>query len=292
MYFIFLIVLCSLYGGVLFMNYNSVTDTYNSYMRNKEYYEKNNIDIDDTSSYKITKNNDNTVTIDNPISYYKKKVGQYIYASNPKYTISQMMEASMLFCPLLFGVFGLISATSDSKYKTIKFKTIRISKKDYTISKQCALILGSVSIITISLIIAKIMGYLMFSLLNRGIPISNFKYVLEASKGNFIKYIFGCIVAICFAEIGYTLGTIFRNTLIGTIGIAIYSLFSKNIGKYDLNNALKGLAKTVFDFKGVINISTSIDISTIESFIVIGMVIVICFISSLVIITKRTSFVS
>lgn len=291
-YTIFLSILCLLFGIVLFMNYNAATDTYTSYNNSKAYYEKNNIDMDESAPYEIIQNEDTSITISNPIAYYKEKVGQYIYAASPNYTISQMLETSVLFFPLFFGVLGLIYATFDFNYKTIKVRTIRSSKNDYSISKHFVLIFSSVFLLSIALILAKLIGLLMFQLLKNSIPIDNFNYSLDNSHSILIKYIFGCIVAICFAEIGYTLGIIFKKCFIGSILIAIYSLFFNNIGKYDLNNSIKELAKNIFDFYGVINIGTTRFISVTESILVISFVIIFCLITSVLIIRKRTSFVN
>lgn len=88
------------------------------------------------------------------------------------------------------------------------------------------------------------------------------------------------------------MGIIFKNNLIGTIIIAVYSLFLNSIGKYDLNNVLKELAKKIFDFYGVINIGSTFAISTGECILVIGIIILFCLITSIVIVQKRSSFIS
>lgn len=291
-YIIFGGILCLLFGIVLFMNYNAANDIYEGYNNSKTYYEKNNIDMNESDSYDIIQNKDSSVTVSNPIAYYKEKVAQYIYAASPDYTISQMLESSILFFPLLFGVFGLVYATFDFNYKTIKVRTIRNSKKDLVISKHIVIILNIIFILSISLIFAKLMGFLMFELLKKSIPIESFNYSLQQSNNIFIKYIFGIIIAICFSEIGYLLGIIFKNNLIGTIIIAVYSLFLNSIGKYDLNNVLKELAKKIFDFYGVINIGSTFAISTGECIFVIGIIILFCLITSIVIVQKRSSFIS
>ena len=291
-YIIFSGILCLLFGIILFMNYTAATDIYEGYNNSKAYYEKNNIDMNESDSYDIIQNNDSSVTVSNPIAYYKEKVVQYIYAASPNYTISQMLETSILFFPLLFGVLGLVYATFDFNYKTIKVRTVRNSKKDLVISKHIVIILNSIFILSISLIFAKLMGYLIFELLKNSIPVESFNYSLQQSNNIFIKYIFGIVTAICFAEIGYLLGIIFKNNLIGTIIIAVYSLFLNSIGKYDLNNVLKELAKKIFDFYGVINIGSTFAISTGECILVIGIIILFCLITSIVIVQKRSSFIS
>ena len=59
-----------------------------------------------------------------------------------------------------------------------------------------------------------------------------------------------------------------------------------------VNNVLKELAKKIFDFYGVINIGSTFAISTGECILVIGIIILFCLITSIVIVQKRSSFIS
>jgi len=158
-YLIITLLLVTLYGIVLFMNYNSVTDTYNTYLRYVDYYEKNNLDIetDLNGDYKIEKSGNN-INITNPILYTKESLSKYIYAASPKYTLSQLLESSILFFPLVFGILGLVIATNDYKYRTIKLRTIRISRFKFGMVKQLSIIFSSFIMIAISLSIAYILG--------------------------------------------------------------------------------------------------------------------------------------
>lgn len=290
-FIIITVILCACYSVMLFMNYNSVTDSYASYVHCKEYYEENNIQ-EEGESYDMEVNEDGSVTVSNPIVYYEKIVGQYMFASSPKYTLTQMMEVAIIIFPLLFGVLGLIASTYDYKYKTIKNKLIRLTKNEYLISKNISLVIISLASIVISLIYAKIAGHIMFNMLKQAFPYKEFDYTSFMVGNIGLKFITVMLMAICYLEIGFLLGIAFKNTLIGTVIVAVYSLLCRDMFKYDLNNAFTQLFRNIFENYGVVTISPNNEITTFLAITIILLTMVGSFILSAIIINKRSAFVS
>ena len=111
-YYITLILLSLLFGIILFMNYNAVIDTHEAYLKYENYYKSNGLDLESDlkGEYKVEKH-ERGERIENPIAYYKESVGKYLYSASPKYLVSEFLESSTLFFPLVFGILGLFVST-------------------------------------------------------------------------------------------------------------------------------------------------------------------------------------
>lgn len=293
-YYIVLILLVLLFGLTIFLNYNSVIDTYKSYKKTVNYYEKQGLDIqkDLAGEYKVEKN-ENSVTVSNPILYHKDSVSKYAYAASPKYTFSQLLESSILYFPLVFGILGLLVGTSDFKYKAIKVKTVRMDKKTLGIVKQLSIALISFIIMLTALMISYILGWIMYNKLCARVPIAQFDIgTVTTSSSIIIKFIFGYIIALVFAEIGYTLGIIFKNVIVGMIAIIAYMFFLPNLGRFDLKNCIFYFAKKVFDFYGVISVQSPKETTSIEAGLIMLFVTIILVSTNIIVLVKRSSFES
>jgi len=291
-YIILLLLLCGIFFAILFMNYNSVFDSYDSYVRTKQYYQENNLDIEEdlSGTYTYEKVGD-TVNVSNPILYYKECVGRFLYAASPEYTTSQMLESSILFFPLLFGILGLVVSNNDYKYKTIKLKSVMVSKRDFGIFKQLSIIISSFSILAAALLIAKIAGYLEYSIVCTKLPVSDFYLGGMLPRSTvFTKVMFGYGIALLYAEIGYTLGIVFKNTLVGAAAIAAYTLAVPNLGKFDLKNSLYYFAHNVFDFYGVISLEASKETSLFAAISVVVILFILFITVNMAVITRRSSY--
>ncbi|MDT8719646.1 hypothetical protein IAI10_23680 [Clostridium sp. 19966] len=294
-YYIILALLIILFGFILFLNYSSVTDTYNSYKKTESYYKQNGLDIQKDLSdpnYKV-ENNENGGTISNPILYHKKTVSRYAYAASPRYTLSQLMESCVLLFPIVFGALGLIVANNDFKYRTIKLKTVRMHKISFSISKQLSIAFVSLIILIAALLISYGIGSIMYWRLSSVIPIEQFKSGVVPTKSPMTtKFIFVYAIALLFAEIGYSLGILFKNIYVGIIAIVVYMFVFPNLGKFDLKNSIFYFQQKIFDFYGVISVESPKNISTLSAGMIILSIVSILVIANMTIIVKRSSFES
>lgn len=293
-YYIITIFLVALYGCILFMNYNSVVDTYSEYKSTESYYKENGLDIQEdlASSYKLEGTEDNG-TVSNPILFHKTSVARYLYAASPRYTFTQLIESSVLLFPLVFGVLGLIVANNDFKYRTIKLKTVRMDRSSFGISKQLSIAFVIFIILVTALAISCFMGFIMYSKLSGIIPIEQFKSGEVPTKSLMItKFIFAYAIALIFAEIGYSIGIIFKNISVGIIAIVVYMFVLPNFGKFDFKNSIYYFQKNVFDFYGVISVQSPEKTSLLLSGLIILSIVTVLIITNMITLVKRSSFES
>ncbi len=135
------------------------------------------------------------------------------------------------------------------------------------------------------------MGKVMFTALSSTIPIAEFEIKpLTTSSWLITKFFFCYIVALIFAEIGYTLGLIFKNSLVGILTIIAYMFVLPNLGRFDFKNSLHYIANKVFEFYGVISIQSVEDTSLMVAILVMLFVLVLSFIINMIVLVKRSSY--
>ncbi|REJ25519.1 MAG: hypothetical protein C6P37_14915 [Caldibacillus debilis] len=295
-YFILVMFLCGLFGVVLFLNYSSVTELYQEYEGLINYYEKNNLNIEEELNNEyIVETSENGGTIINPIVYYNDALSKYIYAASSEYRLSQLLESSILYFPIVFGLLGLVISTNDYKYRTIKLRTVRINKNRLGLAKQISIAISSFIIIVVSLLFAYIVGEIMYQYLAGKIPIKDFPIETDTfgdRSSIFLKFFFAYIIALFFAEIGYTFGILFKNMYVGIIIIFVYTFIIPNLGVYDLKNTIFYFANQIFDFYGVISADVSENTGFISSFFIILLTFILSFVVNNIVFKKRSSFES
>lgn len=277
-YYIFIALLSFMFAGILYYNFTAVENTYEKYQYYINYYKDNDLDVEAAlnDTYKVQKDDSGGMTIDNPLLYSKTLLEKYIYASSPKYALSQMLESSIILFPIIFFLFGSITATTDFKYNTNKLKTVRINKQKLNLLKQISLFLASLIIIIISLIIGLLTSFILYGILANEIPLENFNISnTPANTALGYKLIYGFVIAIVFSELGYTLGYIFKNIVVGFCGITIYEFILPLLGKYDLKNIWYYLGKRIFTYCGCIRIIDPLKINIFKSVIIIVFTLVI-----------------
>lgn len=288
------ILLCALFGIVLFLNYSSVTELYSEYNNTITYYEENNINIEEelAGDYEIELTETGGV-ITNPIAYYKNTISRYLYAASPKYRLTQLLESSILYFPIVFGTLGLLVATNDFRFKTIKLRTVRLNKSKLGIVKQVSLAISSFAIMFCALIVAFLSGELMYQYLIHDISIKDFVMDSSAITSNssiFLKFAFAYIIALIFTEIGYTLGILFKNMYAGLILIIAYIIILPNLKIYDLKNSIFYFGNKTFDYYGVVSINVYEDMGFISSLFIILFTLVGSILINNMVLNKRSSF--
>lgn len=295
-YVITLIFLSILFGIILFLNFSSVTDLHTEYKSALNYYENNNLDIEEdlANDYSV-ETTENGGLITNPVAYYKDTISRYIYAASPDYRLTQLLESSVLYFPIVFGILGLFVATNDFRFKTIKVRTVRLSKVKLGLVKQISLAISSLIILILALLVAYLAGELMYQYLIGQIPVKDFAISSEAitsSSSIFSKFILAYVIALIFVEIGYTLGILFKNMYVGLILIIVYTFILPNLGVYDLKNSIFYFASKIFDFYGVVNIEVTEHTGFGSSLITILLTLVLAIFINNFVMKKRSSYES
>jgi uncharacterized protein YxeA len=291
-YYVIIIFLSVLFGWILFLNYNMAIDSYNEYVKTENFYKESNEDINKSlkGDYKVENSGDESL-VSNPLLYHKNIYRKAIYVASPKYILSQLMESSILLFPLIFGILGLIIATNDFKYGTIKLKTVRMDKITYSLVKQLSIVLSGLTVLAISILVAYIIGQVMYVKLSGIIPISKFPSIeIHTNSSMLTKFVLGFLIAVFFTEIGYALGVVFKNVIVGAITIVVYSFILPNLGVYDLKNSIFYFAKKVFDLQGAISIEDYKTTSFTNSILVILLIFFVSVALSIIITIKRSSF--
>ncbi|MDF2944700.1 MAG: hypothetical protein K0S01_3558 [Herbinix sp.] len=292
-YYIIAGLLSIMFIVLIYYNYSSVIKTHERYLYYESYYIKNGIDInkDLSGSYKVETDANGGTTVTNPILYFKELVGRYAYVASPKYTLSQLLESSILFFPLVFGAFGLFISNVDFKYNMTKCNTVRINKRMYNIAKQTSLIVSSIIILISSLTISYFINLIFYKILSARIPLDNFDIKIVNYHASIVnKFLYGFILALLFVEIGYTLGYITKNIIAGIMILALYLYIVPILGKYDLKNIMYYLGSKCFDYYGSINIIEPIKVPLLLSLFIIFLILAGSIIINICISIKRSSY--
>ena len=296
-YIVVALILLAIATIIIYSNCNQIVNAYHSYRKTEEYYNANHIDIEDALSdeytYNSSKDGEGEIeNIENPLRYYRELIGINAYIASPSYAIPSVLEyASCLFFPLLFGILGIITGTYDTKYKTKRIKAIRLSKSKIIASKQIALIISSILIVTVVLFASYLISFLLNKMVLANVPLQNFDiHTIETKSPMIMKIMYGMGIALLFSEIGLFAGTILKGAVIPIIILFSYSLMIPNLGRYDLKNIMLFSAQNVYDYSGSFAINKPFEISHLENSILWIFVIVITLVGSYLAVRKRSSY--
>lgn len=240
----------------------SVDSNYSRFLRTYSEYKEEGIDIEEALSkpYEISEISDSGSVINNILRYDFDSVRESIKSLHPSMSINHTLSyLSIIFLPLIFGIYGAAIATYDIKSRTLKLRAILSDGKTNNLAKQLAMFIVILSTISVLLFCMYIVsGFIYRSILN----IEEYKPFLisslELTTNNFVQIGYTVISSIIFANIGYLIGTITKSTLISTIVIGAYMFIIPNLGVYDLKNVLLTLGGRIFEFTGNFQIASPI----------------------------------
>lgn len=292
-YYAMTILLICMYCVIIYMNYDAVQTSYDEYLRYIDFYKESNLDIEESlnvKDYSVNKQGE-IETVTNPLLYNKESTSRYLYTLSPGYLLSQLLESSMLFFPLVFGVFGLIAGAKDYRHKTIKFKLIRIKRSQYLIANHLAMHIAGLGMIVISLFISFLIGYGAYRKSIHGIPLSQFTYEQTVWKATFtVRFLLALVIALIYLEVGYALGTLFKNVAAGLVLIAVYMFLVPVTGKFDLKNSLYYLTNKVYDLYGMVSVHKAQHTSLFISIVVMGSIVFVALVLEWIVVQKRSGY--
>lgn len=279
-FFILILISILLAGLNAFSLRENIYNKFNVFNKTLEVAESNGENIEEAlrSVVNVTKN-DNVEEVDNVLKYDYLNLVNSIKAVNPKSTVNQTLSyMTFSFFPIIFGVFGVIVATYDRKYKMRKLNASYDNKKIRFISKILSLILISSVVLIITLGITYIINFLIYNNIS-GNP--RFEpYILNniASMGLIFKIkqvLFSLSVIFIFSIIGFILGSILMNSTSAILVILLYNLLFPITGKYDLKNILLYEGSTMFEFIGNFTPANIIKLNSSIPYIFIFIIIVL-----------------
>lgn len=254
-FFILLLVIILLSAFNTFSLKKNISNNFNLFNKTLEQAENNGENIEEAlrANVNITKK-ENVEEIDNVLKYDYLNLVNSINSVNPKLTINQILSyLTFTFFPIIFGVFGVIVATYENKYKILKLNSICDDKKIIFMSKIMALVLIS----SVTLLVTLSINYIInFCIYNSIINNPKFEpYILNNILNIDIilsikQVLFSLSVILIFAIIGFVFGNILRNSTISIIIILLYNLLIPITGRYDLKNILLYEGSKLFKFTG------------------------------------------
>lgn len=286
--------------SIIYYNCKSVLNDYNSYEKLVKYYEKNNLNLEEdlNSDYELQESGEydengyENIRIDNPLKYYYESFQKKYYVVSNEYVMEQYFEYGLMIFPIVFTIIGIISSTYDRRNKTIKIKAARFGKANLFFSKQITMAGTSVFVIIVSALLNIPFGDIIRKQILKEIDVNDLNNTISSDSSNIIiQILVAIIISFIFLQIGYLLGLMLDNALIGTIAIFVYVMFVPILGKYDLKSIIYGLSQKTYSFMGSYVIRQKISLTYIP--IVIGLFAysILIYIVSLIVSNKKSAFV-
>lgn len=249
--------------GIQVINYSEVKDTFDGYNKKIEFYKDDPKGMEEefSSGYTISMSEDGkSGVIENPLPYYKEQLNQYIYTASPVNALAQMQEASVIIFPIIFGIFGAICSTVDSKYKMNKIKKIKYSKNTYFVAKHLAMYLEYIIIVIVAFILGKLSNFIIYERIKKMIPVNDFQEYAPVKcnmQTHIYRWILILVVGLVFMEIGAGIAVLVKHSIVAIIAVFLYLYIVPVLGKWDLKNVMYYSYKKLFDLKGVINVQSA-----------------------------------
>ena len=278
-----------------FMSHNHAMTAYSSYEHQLEFLEKQGADIEEElkKEYKILAQEGSTGTVENPASFYREMLTDSMYSLEPNYAISQYLEQSILFFPIIAVFFGVIWSAVDFRNKTYRNRCLRFGKIKSVFGRQ----LSGFLILAILMVIASV-----FAFAAQAVARSQFiasvgeAYNIEHSHAVAIlkyvlQYLFGILSLLFYYEIGFTFGNLFKGNALVLILVCVYMFFTPMLYKYDVSNIFNSFAMKVFELKGPIEITKSYAINYGIGAVVLAGIFAILLLCNYLIAKKRSAYI-
>lgn len=221
---------------------------------------------------------DNGEIINNPLKYYYMSYQASLAAMLPVNGVNQLLSSSFfILFPFVCGIYGVILANADIKYRTLNLRRSRSSQWKINRNK---LIAGIVSIF--SFLVTSILVFMCLQFLSKFIIEPNSMLYINMEVIKKILYLSQApiqILTVMGASITYFiicfyLTFVTRNVLVGIILLLIYNLFLPILGVYDLKNILLYVYDKIFNTNATIfYANAAIDVSLNIWVIVVGFLI-------------------
>lgn len=248
-----------------FLSYNHAMTAYSSYEYQLQFMTKQGANIEEElkKEYKILAQEGSTGTVENPASFYHEMLASSIYSLEPNYAISQYLEQSILFFPIIAVFFGVIWSAVDFRNKTYRNRCLRFGKIKSVFGRQ----LSGFLILVILMVIASAFAFAAQAVARSQFVSSigeayNIEHLHSTGLVKYVlQYFFGVLSLLFYYEIGFTFGNLFKGNALVQILVCVYMFFTPMLYKYDASNIFNSFAMKVFELKGPIEITKSYEIN-------------------------------
>lgn len=291
-FFLFILILLSMIVITFTTNYFAIKMDYSDYYQTIQHYQEEDINIEDRllQGYTIDDQQDG-VSIENPLPYYKSQMEKNLYAMSHFYSPSQVLHVLSTLSSLIFVAIGTFIACNDYKYRTIKVKTVRMNKRTINMSKQITLMLITAILILLSVLLAYLVGFIFFQIIMHNFNMDGLTWMEMDQKSILpVKILFTFLIAVFYAEMGYCLGLLFKSSLIPILIFATRSMLIPTLDPLDPQNIQLFFANKVFDFYGIALESFPLEVAMIPALAVMLGIFVLAASINDVVFCKRSSF--
>lgn len=275
---IFWVLLCFVILVSIFMFVSQVglmNGNFKSFEMNISMSKEQGQNIDELLKGSFNKSSDGNIEmIDNPVKYYYLATCSSIIALAPHNAINQLFVSSFfIIFPVICGVYGIVVAYTDRKYRTSTLQNILFSPR----SVNCRKIFASVISITISLfsaIVTFLFGQILYNFFGKfpKSPMIDFKSLAKISYLRMapLQILILMSSSTLFFIITYYLTIVCKNVFAPSFVLAVYNLVLPSLGKYDLKNIMYNAYTNFFNTNAAtytMDIGKSYEISNFAYFI-------------------------
>ncbi|WAA12524.1 hypothetical protein [Fervidibacillus halotolerans] len=237
------------------INYHSLyqyaVNNYQLFQKTEQEMRDQGVDIEEELQKTPRISNDGNVeTIENVLAYDFKNVQTSIKAFHANQVLNNTFGwLSLVFFPFIFSIYGIVVATYDYQYKTLKQKLVHSTFKSIFMSKIFSTLLFSIVNMFILTIASFIIHRIFFDKLKKNIPINEFVVENVGEDSNQLKIIlFAFFVTFLFSMLGLSIGFIVKSALLPSVIIISINFLLPIQGKYDLRNLLANFGHELFTF--------------------------------------------
>lgn len=280
-----------------YLNYREIDREVFAFQNQLEIYQKSGDDINAAlqENYEIVSEPHGNVgaVISNPISYHYQLLNKVLCTLTSDYTFSLLCEGGLLFFPILCSFFGLIWVTSDFKYKTLRYRSLRLGNQKSFFIKQMSgfviLLFLFLLVIFASFIIQTILRNMVLN--NRYIDFSIFSFSPQISYNVFKQFLFTVWIIFFYYEFGFTFGNLTKGNPVGIVIVSIYVLLIPPFFKYDIANIFNNFSKETFAFLGAYHLQPLKKVPLIYGGIELICILLMFLFCNTIISKKRSAYV-
>ena len=295
-FFVVLLVLILSLGVACFINYSDTLEMYSEYNWRLERAIEEGEDVETllTEGFEVTTENAGflatSTQVMNPLPYFKQMFEQKLFASSPKYAVTQATEVYIILLPFIFGIFGMMLGAYEYGNRIIKVKGVRFSRSQLMVSKHLGLFIVTLTAFLIPLVISPVMAGFAYTLIGQTIDVQA-HYQVFALNSVGMKLFYSWALGFLFAETGFTLGLLFRRVSPGIVILVAYLMFLPPLGKFDPKSALDLLGSKIYDFLGSVSMAYNPqNVGVTGSILILGVLLVAFVLTSVWIQKSRSQF--
>lgn len=226
------------------------------------------------------------------LQYYKEMAEMKLYSVSPQYTIEFVLEGICSLAFFLFAIYAVIWALYDNCNHTFRLKAVRYKKSEILCAKHIAMVMGMIVVIVLTTLIIYIGNSIYYENFLKGLHnaegLSTDKY--DSTSPLLVKILVTLIVVLVAGEIGFTIATLIKKSIVSYFVVIAYSFFIPSLGKYDPRSCISALMYEHFKYYGSISLQEPALDSVITALSILFVIVALCYCMSYCIYTNRSGY--